>query len=899
MIHPEERPTNAPIATHLADFEWIAHLPFLAAVVDQQYTIVAVSRGWQKALSNLGPEIQASVTPTLRESIAMAFHGNSAQVGEQGFTQTGGGKQVFGFEVQPQKASSGEPVVVVYLEDLTSRRHAEEAAKLATTRFELALRDSDIVVFCQDLDLRYTWICNPAFDFDPNDVIGKTDTELFQRTSDASITEAIKRKVIETGIGIREEVNVLGDGNEHWFELIVEPSYDLSGEIDGVTCVTVDITNRKLAETALKQNAGLFTALIEQVPTGVYVVDSKFKLQQVNAEAMPVFASVNPLIGRDFDEVMEILWGPEVGPQCAAIFRHTLETGERYISPSFSEQRHDILVEQTFEWETQRIPLPDGTFGVVCYFHEVTDRARADRALRDSDQRMRLATEATGVGIWEWHVGTGRIRWDAQMCKMYGTEPTSDGFVDYTTWSSAVLPEDLATQERILRETLAQGSRSNREFRIRRADDGKVRHIQSVEIGRRDADGVVQSIIGTNLDITDRVEAEDRLQRLAGELFEADRRKDEFIAMLAHELRNPLAPIRLGIEFLKQISADSNQQSTLDMLARQVGQMVRLVDDLLDVSRISRGKIQLKKERIDLASIVKQAVEANQLNVDAARHTLTVECPDFAIPIDADPVRLSQVIGNLFNNSCKFTPAGGRIDLSLSVEGTDSVIRLRDNGIGMSQEQITKIFDMFAQVDNSLGRSQSGLGIGLTLVKALVELHGGTVEAYSDGLGRGSEFTVRIPLLATILANVPSARSEHLKVDGRKILVVDDNEDSARVLTLLLRQRGHQALTAHSGLDAVQEAQSFVPDTILLDIGLPILDGYEVCRRVRQLPDGDKIVIFALTGWGDDEARRRSTEAGFDGHLVKPIEIATLERILVDFPARRPEAVTDRAGVSW
>lgn len=381
-------------------------------------------------------------------------------------------------------------------------------------------------------------------------------------------------------------------------------------------------------------------------------------------------------------------------------------------------------------------------------------------------------------------------------------------------------------------------------------------------------------------DVTQRTLAEKALR-------ETDRRKDEFLAMLAHELRNPLAAIRNAVQILRRNEGDAQTtRSASEILDRQVGHMIRQVDDLLDVSRISRGKIELRKERAELAPVVKHAVETTRPLCESLRHELSVTLPPRPIFLIGDPIRLAQVVGNLLNNACKFTDRGGRIWLAVEVEGDQAVIRVRDTGIGLAKDQLGQIFELFAQVDNSLERARDGLGLGLTLVKKLVEMHDGTVEAHSAGPGQGSEFVVRLPLLRESSPPPPrepsGVRPEAMV--SRRILVVDDNRDSANSLALLLQMLGHTVDTAHDGLEAVERAATFRGDVILLDIGMPRLNGYEAARRIReQRQKGLKLV--ALTGWGQEEDRRRSAEAGFDAHLVKPVDLAALTKLLAEWTA--------------
>ena len=333
---------------------------------------------------------------------------------------------------------------------------------------------------------------------------------------------------------------------------------------------------------------------------------------------------------------------------------------------------------------------------------------------------------------------------------------------------------------------------------------------------------------------------------------------------------------------------DEGLPSASEMLERQVGHMARLVDDLLDMSRITRGKIELRKERVELAPIVDQAVEAVRSLYRNMNHELTVSLPTQPMHLDADPARLAQVVGNLLNNASKFTDKGGHVWLTIEQEGGQAVIRVKDNGIGIDAENLLRIFEMFAQVDTSLERSRDGLGIGLTLVKTLVEMHGGTVDVRSDGIGRGSEFTVRLPILSdtSIRLSQPAVR-EPTPVVGRRILIVDDSEDGAESLAMLLQFSGHETHKAYDGVEAIEAAERLRPDAVLLDIGLPKLNGYEVCRRIRQEPWGKSLMLVALTGWGQEEDRHRSREVGFDAHLVKPVDHDVLLRLLASLPSVR------------
>ncbi len=369
------------------------------------------------------------------------------------------------------------------------------------------------------------------------------------------------------------------------------------------------------------------------------------------------------------------------------------------------------------------------------------------------------------------------------------------------------------------------------------------------------------------------------------ELAEQDQRKDEFLAMLAHELRNPLAPVKNSLQTLRVMYAkDPDVGRLTEMMSRQVGQIVRLVDDLLDVSRITCGKVTLRKERIDLMSVVDQAIEEGRPLIEGRSHELSVKAPQTPVVLDGDPSRLAQVLGNLINNAAKYTEEGGQIWLEIRREENEAIIAVRDNGVGITAELLPRVFDLFTQSDRTLDRSQGGLGIGLTLVRRLIEMHGGTVQAFSQGLGQGSEFVVRLPALpedakvesrqSTSPNPTPGPSSNH------RILIVDDNVDAADSLAMLLELSGHQVQTAYGSEAAIAMVGSHRPRVVLLDIGLPGMDGYEVARRLRQNPDFSRMTLVALTGYGQEDDRRRARDVGFDYHLVKPVELGELTQLL-------------------
>jgi len=369
--------------------------------------------------------------------------------------------------------------------------------------------------------------------------------------------------------------------------------------------------------------------------------------------------------------------------------------------------------------------------------------------------------------------------------------------------------------------------------------------------------------------------------RRADALRESDVRKDEFLATLAHELRNPLAPIRNALEILKMPGANPAMlEKARQMMERQLAQMVRLVDDLLDVSRITTGKLGIRKALLEVQAAIRDAIETARPFVEARRHQLEVQLPSQPISIEGDRTRLAQVFANLLHNAAKYTEPGGYITLSLAEEDDQAVVRVRDTGIGLAPESLAAIFDMFVQVDRTLERTQAGLGVGLTLSRQLVTLHGGTIEAKSGGVGKGSEFTVRLPLAGAALANAdPEVRRLRAR-QSRRILLADDNADFADSLAELFAARGHEVRVAHNGAEALAAAAAFNPDFAFLDIGMPKVHGYEVARRLRDMPATSECVLVAVTGWGQEDDRQRAREAGFDRHILKPVDPAEIDLIL-------------------
>jgi PAS domain S-box-containing protein len=518
-------------------------------------------------------------------------------------------------------------------------------------------------------------------------------------------------------------------------------------------------------------------------------------------------------------------------------------------------------------------------------------RRTASEHIRMSEERLRIAIDEAGMGTFDLDLRTHELRWSRSHYTLLGLVPDDSNLATYEMWRSRVHPADLAAVEAALTQSRDTHSLYSQEYRIIRADTGAVRWLRVLGRFLYDESGVPVRKVGVFFDDTDRKAAEIALR-------EADQRKDIFLATLAHELRNPLAPIRNAAQMLNSPTLGPEQlQWARSVVQRQVKHMALLLDDLLDVARITQGKLDLKKQRITLNSVVDSAVEAARPLLDSKRHHFTVTLPLEPVALDADPLRLSQVIGNLLTNAAKYTDAGGHITLSGRLEEGTLALSIKDNGIGIPRGSLSGIFEMFYQVEGAGARSEGGLGIGLALVNGLVQLHGGTVEAKSEGLGRGSEFMVNLPVAfdpAPIFVTDAVAPA----TIGRRILVADDNQDAADSLAMILELGGHDVRVAHDGRAALSMAQTFRPDTVLLDIGMPHLNGYEVAQALRQEPWGSEMCLIALTGWGQESDRQRAIDAGFDRHLTKPVDAVELEALLSkDVPAKAREPLMSSATV--
>jgi PAS domain S-box-containing protein len=528
-----------------------------------------------------------------------------------------------------------------------------------------------------------------------------------------------------------------------------------------------------------------------------------------------------------------------------------------------------------------------------------------DQPLADPGAWQVLSMVARGRGEFEFRKLLERLPAGAYTCntdglitfcntravELWGRKPALHDPVDRFCGSFRLFS---ANGEAIVHEQcwMARALRENRPFNgeeiVVERPDGRRITVLAHANPIYDDGGQLIGAVNVLIDITDRKQAEQALNASVEQLHEADRRKDDFLAVLAHELRNPLAPLCNGLEVIRTAGVDSAVAvETFAMMERQVGQLMRLVDDLTEVSRITRGMVELQRERVSLAYIINVALDTSQPLIDAARHRLVITLPSEPVILFADPVRLAQVFSNLLSNAANYTPRGGTIELSAETGGNQVTVIVRDNGNGISGELLPSIFELFVRGSTEPGSASAGMGVGLSLVHSLVRMHYGSVAAHSDGIGRGTEFVVALPLAESSPAAKPKGRQPANGPDGprHRVLAIDDNHDSADSLVILLRLIGADAQVAYDGASALRAVDADLPDLVLLDLSMPGMDGYEVAQRIRERPGASAITLVALTGGGRDEEREHATAVGFDQFLVKPVDVESLKRLLAGLPA--------------
>jgi PAS domain S-box-containing protein len=661
------------------------------------------------------------------------------------------------------------------------------------------------------------------------------------------------------------------DGKYRWILEHGVPCFAQDGEFIGFTGSCIDITGRKHAEDQLRESQENLTALVQATSQVVWT----FTAEGMGEDTLAFWQRIT---GQSREELEHGGWVDAVHPADRAriqtVWNKALEQ-----KVAFETDYRILNSDNAYQhFEVSGVPVlnSDGSFRIwIGTMSDITERVRSQEALRCSEERLRmLVASATEFAILTLDEESRIKSWSDGAQRLFGY---AEQEILGRAMSLLFTAEDRrnGVPQRELATAKEHGYAVDERWHVRK--DGSLFFASGVVSPIRGSDPL--EFVKIARDLTHRKEMEEALK-------EADRRKNEFLATLAHELRNPLAPIRSGLDLLKRASSDPIMtQRTLAIIERQTDQIVHLVDDLLDISRITRGKINLKKKAIELSSIIQQAVESSHDNIEAKGHQLTVSLPPGPVYLNADAVRIKQVLLNILDNAVKYTKRGGKISLILETAEQDAVIRVIDSGIGIPATKLNEVFGIFHQIDEHGEEARSGLGIGLSVVRGLVEMHGGSVCATSPGSGQGSEFVVRLPRIHPQQvpadpepAEPPTLPQPPPQNPRKRVLLVDDNRDAARMLETLLSLQGHEVELAFDGESAVREAERFRPDICLCDLGLPKMDGFEVARRLsRSLPD---TLLISLSGWGQDEDRRRSHAAGFSHHLVKPVKIDELISLL-------------------
>ena len=764
--------------------------------------------------------------------------------------------------------------------NIDARKQAEEQLRRQAKMLDLApvlVRDLDdsIMIWNRGMEKLYGWSAEEAR--------GQVSHDLFQ-TRFPQPLEEIQARLRETGHWEGELRHIRRDGTSITVASLWMLYRDSQDTPVAIIEVNNDITATKQAEAALRESAQRLRATFDNAAVGIVEIDAEDRFVAVNDRMCQILGyRCEELLGLSVHE----LTYPEDRPRSEEMNALLHEGGieridyeKRYLKSDGSPLWVHVTVSAIRD-DAGRFQRAIGTV------EDIAERILAEEKLRAGEERYRALIHASANVLYRMNPD-----W-SEMIQLQGGGFIADLEQPSHAWLQEYIPPgDQPMVIAAIGKAVSSGSVFELEHRVRRTD-GTYGWSLSRAVPLRDATGEIVEWFGAATDITDRKKAEEALREANERLAEADRRKDEFLAMLAHELRNPLAPIRNAVQVLRMTSpADPTAQRQKDVIDRQVTHMVRLVDDLLDVSRITRGRITLQKEEVVVCEIVARALETVQPLIESRRHQLHVSMPERPLHVEADPVRLAQVVANLLNNAAKYTDEGGQIWLQVTREAQQAVVKVRDTGTGIRSEVLSSLFDLFTQAERSLDRAQGGLGIGLYLVRRLVEMHGGCVQAHSPGPGKGSEFAILLPLLyearpdeervtARPLSALPAGQlGARARESTHKILIVEDNVDSASSLAELLEMLGQQVRAVHDGPAALEAALAFCPDIILLDIGLPGMNGYEVARRLRREPALEGATLVALTGYGQEEDRRKAIEAGFDRHFIKPVDPGALQSLL-------------------
>ena len=668
-------------------------------------------------------------------------------------------------------------------------------------------------------------------------------------------------------------------GSSRWWEVTVSPIVGDDGAVDRILSVSRDITEARFATENVRVSEARFRSLVTATAAIVWGTPGSGHFDS-NQPGWSAFT------GQLYESMKGLGWLDAVHPddreKSASLWHQSIAKGTMYQTEHRLRRADGIFRHMS----VRAVPITGRDNAVTEWIGvhtDIHDRKEAEVLRQRSEERVRLATEAAELGFWVWMPSTDEVTWENERpYQIFGIPSGAPPITARQFLTDFVDPDHIAKFSAAAKNTLETGAQLHFQGRITRPD-GECRWVEFFgNLQPATASGSA-CVIGTVADITSTKDREEELRRLAANLSEADRRKTEFLAVLAHELRNPLAPIRHGLDLLRMQSNNAAMLSQVrDMLDRQVNQMVRLVNDLLDIARITSGKVALRKQRAEMCDLINVAVETSMPLIDASKHHLTVSIAEGSIPVEVDPERITQVVSNLLNNAAKYTSVGGQIALNVVREGSEVVVSVTDSGIGIAPQSIDTVFELFRQVGQNFERSQGGLGIGLSLVRQLVELHGGSVSAASAGEGHGCIFTIRLAMFNTANELPDAAKSsfEQTTPDALRILIADDNIDAAQMLSMLLETQGHVATITHDGHAALKLARELQPHLVLLDIGMPGLNGYEVAKAMRAIPSLAGTTLVALTGWGGEQDLALSRDAGFDRHLIKPADMKDIESVL-------------------
>ena len=765
--------------------------------------------------------------------------------------------------------------------DITARKHAEQRLRESEERFRTLADSSPVPIWVTDASGGVEFLNAAYSDFfgvTLEDVRGPKWAMLLH-PDDADPYVGAYYEALRQRKPFRAEARVRrGDGEWRWVDTRGVPRFSEGGEFLGHVGSSPDVTEMKIAQQALRESEEQLRASFEISTVGMAQGDP------ITGRLLRVNRRYCEMTGYSEAELLQLSIRDINHPEDRdADFERFQRLGRGEVPEYWAEKRYlrkdggVIWVAATANLVRNASGQPTRTVAVIT---DITGRKQAEAALRESEAQFRASFELAAVGQAQVNPATGRFeRINPKFCEIVGY---SEEELLNMTPADITHPEDrqpyVDIYPRFLRGEIE-------EFVIEKRYVRKDRKIVWVSVAAkliRDSDGRPLRTIGVFQDITERKRSEEELKQ-------ADRRKDEFIATLAHELRNPLAPIRNAVEMLGLCqSSDPDFEWGRNVIDQQVKHLACLVDDLIDASRITRNRLIIKKERVSLNDVINGALDATRLLIEQRGHLLTVALPVEPVYLNADPVRLTQIFMNLINNAAKYTHERGQIRVDAERKNDSVTVRVADNGIGISTDELSHLFDMFYQVDRSYDQAHGGLGIGLTLVKRLVEMHGGTVEAKSAGTGQGSEFVVSLPVFVSSSAVLMDKDAVVQKYNTRRrILVVDDYPSAAESLARRLKRFGNEVETALDGFEGIKRAETFRPDIVLLDIGMPKLNGYKTAQRIREQPWGRDMVLIAFTGWGQEEDRQRTREAGFDAHLVKPVDYTKLSELLEKFA--RPE----------